>query len=49
MVSLLSPDPEAFILRRLWYLTTWTVPIVAAIFALAALMISLLALHHHFS
>ena len=48
MVSLLSPNPEAFIRRRLWYLTTWIVPIVAAVFALAALMIPLMALHHHF-
>jgi hypothetical protein len=49
VVSLLSPSPDAFILRRLWYLATWIVPIVAVIFALAALMIPLMALHHHVS
>ena len=43
VVSLLSADGEAFILRRLWYLATWIVPVVAVIFALAAQMISLLA------
>ena len=49
VVLLLSSDGEAFILRRLWYLATWIVPVVAVIFALAALMVSLMALHHRFS
>ncbi len=49
VVKLFSRDPEAFILRRLWYLATWIVPIVAAIFALAALAIPLMALHRHIS
>ncbi len=45
VVLLLSPDPETFVLRRLWYLVTWIVPLVAALFALAALMIPLMSLH----
>ena len=44
MVRILSNRPESFIPRRLWYLATWIIPLVAAIFAFSALMISLMAL-----
>jgi len=44
IVSVLSPRPEVVIPRRVWYFATWSVPILAAVFAMLALFVPLTGL-----